>query len=152
MRIEELEVVCQEAARNVVEREPGGVPATVVLPLPSRTRVTALAQWPDDNQARAALLERFADEEMRPHNAPCYGFVAEGVASADGGPVDVVVVAYGARGNHPRITAAVRTVDGLGEFTDAEPLDPRAMSFLAPLQRAADEARAPDAFGGHVSG
>jgi hypothetical protein len=150
VRIEELEVVCQEAARNLVERQPRPLTASVVLPLPSRTQVTALPDWPDDDADRAALLERFAVDVMRPANAPCYGFVAEGVAAADGDPVDVVVVAFGARRNHPRITAAVLTDNGPGAFTQAEPLEPAAMPFLAPLQQAADAATAPDAFGTEV--
>ena len=145
-------MVCQEAARNVVDRHPRPVPTTIVLPLPSSTRVTVLEHWPDDDDLRAQLLEQFASDVMRPENAPCYGFVAEGVVDAEAGPVDVLVVTYGARRNHPRITAAVLDGDGVGEFTEAEPLEPLAMPFLAPLQRAADDAAAPDALGRDVSG
>ena len=152
MRIEELEVVCQQAARNIVDREARPLPTTVVLPLPSRTRVTALPDWPDDDAARYDLLQQFAKDVMQLENAPCYGFVAEAVADADDGPVDVVVLVYGARRNHPRITAAVMTDDGLGDFTEADLLDPTAMPFLAPLQQAADAATAPDAFGTGLSG
>ena len=151
MRIEELEVVCQQAARNLVEREARPVPVSVVLPLPAKTRVTALGDWPDHDADRLELLERFADDVMRAENAPCYGFVAEGIAAGEDGPVDVVVVAFGARGNHPRISAAPIDDDGLGEFTPAEPMDPAAMPFLAPLQVAADAATVPDALGG-ISG
>lgn len=152
MRIEELEVVCQEAARNLVEREGGSVPVSVVLPLPSKTSVTSLTDWPDDDPARYDLLSRFTDEVMRPNNAPCFGFVAEAVAEADQGPVDVVVVAFGARRNHPRISAAPLLEDGIGEFLPSEPLDSTAMPFLAPLQHAADAATPPDAFEPPVSG
>ena len=149
MTIDELEVVCQEAARNLVERSSGLVPATVVLPLPNKTQVSSLADWPDDEDARLHLLERFAADVMRPSNAPCYGFVAEGVANDDSGaPVDVLVVTVGARGNHPRVAAAVLAAGELGEFTPSEPLAPAAMPFLVPLQRAADGAGPPDAFSG----
>src|SRR5687768_2974711 len=135
MRIEELELVCQEAARNLVQRGDRPVPASVVLPLPTKTSVTALEHWPDDDNERTVLLERFADDVMRPANAPCYGFVAEAIAAADGDrPVDVVVIVYGARRNHPRISAAPllgEARDELGEFTPPEPLEPIAMPFMA---------------------
>lgn len=149
MRIEELEVVCQEAARNLVQRADASVPASIVLPLPARTQVTSLPDWPDDDTERTRLLERFATDVMRPSNAPCYGFVAEAVTRDDAEEiVDVLVVAYGARRNHPRITAAVFAGGVLGEFAPAELLAPAAMPFLAPLQHAADESVAPDAFRG----
>jgi len=148
MRIEELEVVCLEAARNVVERQGRPIIPTVVLPLPSATQVSALADWPDDDQGRLDLLQRFATEVMRPVNAPCYGFIAEGVAELEGHLADVVVVAFGARGQHPRVTAAPLTEEGLGDFAAAEELEPAALPFLAALQHAATEAEMPDAFGG----
>lgn len=149
MRVEELEVVCQEAARNLVARSDGAIAASVVLPLPSKTSVTTLPDWPDDEPARLELLEHFTEEVARPNNAACYGFVAEALAAdEDGQPVDVVVVAFGARNNHPRVAAAVLAEGGLGEFTPSEPLAPSAMPFLAPLQRAVDHARPPDAFSG----
>ena len=147
MRMEELEVVCQEAARNLVQRADRPVPATVILPLATSTKVLSLPEWPDDDDARTALLERFAGDVMTPANAPCYGFVAEGVAEAETGPVDVVVVVYGARRNHPLVTAAVLHEEGVADFTEAEPLAPTAFPFLAPLQRATESAQAPDAFG-----
>ena len=152
MRIEELELVCQQAARNLVEQQDRPVPVSVVLPLPSKTRVTSLEGWPDDDEGRAALLARFAEDVMRPENAPCYGLVAEGVVVVDDEPVEVLVVTYGARANHPRITAAPIDAEGLGEFTPAEPLAPGAMPFLAPLQQSVDAATAPDAFGSGLSG
>ena len=149
MRVEELEVVCQEAARNLVERSQGMLQASIVLPLPSKTSVTTLPDWPDDEASRTELLERFAADVAVPNNASCYGFVAEGIAAdEEGRPVDVVVVAFGARNNHPRVAAAVLHDGALDEFTESEPLAPAAMPFLAPLQRAVDHARPPDAFSG----
>ena len=152
MRIEELELVCQEAARNLAQREERPIPATVVLPLPEATKVTSLPDWPDDDAERLELLERFVADVARPANAPCYGFVAEGLVDVEGEPVDVVVVTYGARGQHPRVTAAPLAADGVGAFTDAEPLDPVAFPFLAPLQHAVNAATPPDAFGGLPTG
>ncbi len=143
MTLDELELVCQQAARNVVARDARPVPATVVLPLANATRVTALAPWPDDDPGRFDLLARFAAEVMRPANAPCYGFLAEAAVDAGGVPTDVVVVAYGARRLGARVTAAPLTADGLGEFLDSEPLDPTAFPFLSPLQHAADAAQPP---------
>ena len=141
--------MCQEAARNLVERSSGSLQAAIVLPLPSKTSVTTLPDWPDDEEARTALLERFAADVAVPNNAPCYGFVAEGVAADEAGrPVDVIVVAFGARNNHPRVAAAVLHDGTLEEFTESEPLAPAALPFLAPLQRAVDHARPPDAFSG----
>ena len=148
MRIEELEVVCQEAARNLVQRQSSPMPTAIVLPLADKTRVTSLETWPDDDAGRLAVLERFAEEVAAPLSAPCYGFVAEAVAPSEEGPVDVVVVVYGARSHHPRITAAVLHEGGLGEFTESESLEGTAMPFLAPLQRTVDAAPAPDAFTG----
>ena len=148
MRMEELEVVCQEAARTLVERLQRPFRPSIVLPLPGATRVLTLAQWPDDDPSRFDLLVRFADDVMRPANAPCFGFVAEAVAAAeDDGAVDVVVVAYGARRAAARIAAAPFDGDGVGDFTESEPLDAAALPFLAPLQHAADAAAPPDAFG-----
>lgn len=144
--------MCQEAARSLVQRESRPLPASVVLPLPSKTSVTSLPQWPDDDAARTHLLERFAAEVMRPNNAPCFGFVAEALAGSQQGPVDVVVVVFGARGNHPRICAAPVGDEGLGEFGPSEPLDPAAMGFLAPLQHTANAAAPPDTFGPSISG
>jgi hypothetical protein len=150
--MDELELVCQEAARNLAGRGPRPLPATIVLPLAAATRVTSLPDWPDDDDGRAHLVDRFAADVARPANAPCYGFLAEGVVEVEGAPVDVVVVTFGARGQHPRVTAAPLTSDGVGEFAAAEPLDPAAFPFLVPLQRAVDAATPPDAFGGSASG
>lgn len=147
MRLDELEHVCQEAARDLLAREGRPLPAAVVLPLPSATRVTTLPDFPDDDGVRFDLIERFAAEVARPANAPCYGFVAEGLAGPSENPVDVVVVAYGARGQPPRVTAATLDDDGVGDFTEAEDLDPAALPFLSPLQHAVEAASPPDAAG-----
>jgi hypothetical protein len=145
VKLEELEALCREAARGVVEREDRPLPATIVLPLQARTRVVTLPDFPADEAGRHDLLQRFAAEVMRPANAPCYGFVAEGVARGDDGtPADVVVVAYSARRHHPQITAAHLLADGsVGRFAEAEPLAAGAMPFLAPLQQAAEAAEPP---------
>lgn len=142
--MDELETVCRQAAAQLAEREgdQGALPAAVVLPLAGATRVVRLPELPESDGGRFALLSRFAEDEMRPANASCYGFVAEAVTA---GGDDVVVVVYGARGHHPRITAALHGPGGgLGEWATAEDLAPAAMPFLAPLQHAADAARPPD--------
>lgn len=149
MRLPELEAVCREAARGVVEREGRPVPAAVVLPLPDANKVTTFPDFPADDPARALLLERFAEDVVRPANAPCFGFLAEAsLDTAEGPPVDVVVVAYSARRSHPHVTAAPLTGATVGDFGVAEELDPAAMPFLRPLQEAVDAAGPPDAFGG----
>ncbi|MPZ72950.1 MAG: hypothetical protein GEU74_06910 [Nitriliruptorales bacterium] len=147
--MEELELVCQEAARNLVQRAELPLPTSVVLPLPDRTRVTSLEQWPAGDDDREALLDRFVHDVVRPANAPCYGLVAEAVAADEQDqPVDVVVVVFGARRNHPRITAAPLQQGQVGEFIPSEPLEPAAMPFVRVLQHAVDEATPPDAFSG----
>jgi hypothetical protein len=146
--MQELEVVCQEAARNIVERAPRPLAASVVLPLPTATRITTLQEWPDDDGERFDLLDRFAQDVMRPANAPCFGFIAEGEAEVDGAAMDIVVVAYGARGQESQVMAAPLTEDGVGDFTPSEPLEPAAFPFLAPLTHAVAAATPPDAFGG----
>jgi hypothetical protein len=146
MRIEELEVMCREAAEQIVAREGRPVVPAIVLPLPDATRVVALPDFPDADDDRLAVLTRFAEDEMRPANAAAYGFLAEATAEAEGGGVvEVLVAVYGARNHHPQIVAGPLDGDGLGPFTEAEPVAPSAMPFLAPLQRAADAARPPDA-------
>lgn len=144
MRMDELEAVCREAAVDLVARErrrEQPLAAAVVLPLAQATRVVRLPQLPESDGARFELLSRFAEDEMRPAGAPCYGFVGEAV-TVEG--ADIVVVVYGARRNHPRITAAPLDGDRLGEWAPAEDLAPGAMRFLAPLQQAADAAEPPD--------
>lgn len=151
MTLEELALICQEAARELVARGERPVPAAVVLPLPDATKVLVLDGFPDDDRDRHAAMSRLAAEEMVPRSAPCFGFVAEatledgdgdGEASGPGGGVDVVVVAFGARGRGTHATAAPLDADGVGSWTPAEPLDPTALPFLAPLQHAADLAAA----------
>jgi len=146
MRMEELELVCQQAARTLAEQPRRPVPATVVLPLPAATRVLSLPEWPDDDPGRFDLLDRFASEVMRPAQAPCFGFVAEALVDSDDGPLDVLLVAYGARRHGARVTAAPLRADGLGDFSAAEELLPTALPFLSPLQHAADAAAAPEPF------
>ena len=153
MRIEELDAVCRQAAHDLYATQAGAgarsVPPAVVLPLPEATRVTTFPDFPDDDPTRFDLLARFAADVVRPANAPAYGFVGEAVLDGEGGPVDVAVVVYGARGHRPLIMAAPVLADGLGDFTAADDLDPTAMPFLSPLQHAVDAASATgDAAGG----
>lgn len=149
MRLAELEAVCREAARGVVQREGRPVPAAVVLPLPESNKVTSFPDFPADDPARTALLQRFAEEVMRPANASCFGFLAEASLDAGAGsPVDVVVVAYSARRSHAHVTAAPLAGATVGDFVTAEELDAAAMPYLRPLQEAVDAAGPPDAFGG----
>lgn len=137
MRPEELEAVCQEAARGLLEREGRPMPAAVVLPLPEATRVVTMPALPEDDAGRAHALSDFAADVMRPVNAPAFGFVAE-AEQTDGVPLLVVV--YGARGHAPSITAALLHEDGPGEWTPSEELHPDALPFLRALQAAVDAA------------
>ncbi|MPZ86495.1 MAG: hypothetical protein GEU81_00210 [Nitriliruptorales bacterium] len=145
MRIEELDVLCRQAAHDLVERETRPLPPAVVVPLPEATSVTTFPGFPNDDRTRFDLLTRFAAEKMRPVNAPAFGFLAEATMDAEPGPVDVVVVVYGARRHHSSITAAPLTEQGLGEFLAPEELEPTAFPFLAPLRHAVDAAQPPDA-------
>lgn len=141
MQIEELQFVCQEAARDLAARQADDRPLTpsVVLPGPDRTRVLNLEGFPDDDERRHELLANLALDEIQGREVPCYGFVAE--AEAEGG--DVVVVVYGARRHTPQVTAAPLGEDGtVGEFEDPEELDPTALPFLHPLQHAVDSLEA----------
>lgn len=153
MTLDELETLCREAARDLAAREGRPLPAAVVLPLAEATRVLTLPDFPEDDLGRYELLDRLAHEQVREENAPCYGFLAEAeVANAEGEPVDVVVCAYGARRQRPQITAAVLHENGeLGEWLGTEALDPSAMPFLSPLQRAVDAAQPPES-GGPLGG
>jgi hypothetical protein len=144
MRMEELGALCREAARDLSRRERRPLPSAVVLPQPEASRVVTLPDFPPDDAARELVLERFAEQEMRPANAPCYGFVGEAEMAGPDGPVDVALVAYGARQQGVRVTAAPLSDEGVGEFLEDEPLDPHALPFLTPLQRAVDEAGPPD--------
>lgn len=151
MRIEELEVVAKQAAIDLLAREGRPLPAAVVVPLPEATRVTTLPDFPDDDGERFDLLSRYATDVLLPANAPAFAFLGEAVLAVDGGPADVVVVVYAARGHAARITAAPFEAAELGEFAPAEDLDPSALPFLAPLQHAVEAARPPDAIPADVS-
>jgi hypothetical protein len=140
VRIAELELVCTEAARALVDRQGRPVPPTVVLPLPMATKVTSFPDFPDADGLRFDLLSRFAADVMVPAGAPAWGFVAEATADTDGS--DLLVVVYGARLHAPRITAAPLDGTDVGDFAPAEDLDPAAMPFLSPLRHAADHTSA----------
>lgn len=140
MRIEELDALCRQAARDLVVRGPRPLRPAIVLPLPGATRVTTLPEFPDSDPERFDLLAAFARDVMVPAGAPAYGFVAEGMV----GGADVVVAVYGARGHRPRITAAAYEGETLGDFTPSEEVDPAAFPFLAPVQHAADAVRPED--------
>ncbi|MDP9022784.1 MAG: hypothetical protein M3N57_08840 [Actinomycetota bacterium] len=142
MRIDELRWVCEEAARDLVSRADRPLPAAVVLPGPSATRVVRLPDLPDSDADRTAALRAVARDEVLATSTPAYGFVAE-AELADG--TDVVVVIYGAHGARPEVTAAPFEDAGLGDFVDAEPLDPHALPFLRPLQEAVEQVREPPA-------
>lgn len=132
MRLEELELVCRQAAQELVRRA-RPVPPTVVLPGADVTRVWELDGFPTDPEECARYLERFAEDQVSA-STPAYGFVAEGVVE----DTDVVVVVFGAPGRGPFVTAAPITEDGLGEFLPVEPAAEEAFPFLRPLQRAVD--------------
>lgn len=139
MTIDQLRALIQEAARDLVDRTERPHPVTVVVPLEGATRMVSIDGFPDDDAARHAVLSAFAADHMVPHNAPCFGLLAE--ATGPGGE-DLLVVVYGARQRGSHLTAAVIEEGALGEFTPAEPLDPGAMPFVQPLQHAADLATA----------
>lgn len=151
MTLDELRLLCQEAARELQARHGSPVPTAVVVPLPERTQVATLPDFPADDAERFAALSHFAADRMVPAGAPCFGFVAEAEVDADDTSVDVVLVAYGARQRGTWVTAAHRDGDELGPFGDAEPLDAAALPFLRPLQHAADTAT-PAEGGGDVLG
>ncbi|MDQ3932470.1 MAG: hypothetical protein M3252_06510 [Actinomycetota bacterium] len=138
MRFEELAFVCQEAARDLVARETRPLPVVVVLPGPRATRLVRIPDWPDDESARLALLSALAHDEILSTSTPAYGFLAE---AEIGAAEDVLLVVYGAHDRPPHVTAAPFADGELGEFLEAEPLDPDALSFLRPLQHAVDAVR-----------
>lgn len=136
MQFAELRYVCLEAAVDLARTEGRPLPPTVVLPGADRTRLLKLADFPEDDESRHAVMAQLAADEMAPADAPCWGFIAEAEA-ADG--EDVVVVVYGARRHTPNLTASRFADDGQPEeFVPSEELDPTAMPFLHPLQHAAD--------------
>lgn len=139
MQFEELRYICQEAAVDLVGREERPLTPTVVLPGPERTRLVKLPGFPEDDEARHALVAQLAADEVVPGQVPCWGFVAE--AEIDDDPA--VVVVYGARRHQPHLTASRIGEDGqLEEFVPSEELDPTAMPFLHPLQHAVDQLEA----------
>jgi hypothetical protein len=138
--LDELRRLCQEAAQDLVARHGSPLPSAVILPLPAQTRITTLDGFPADDGGRHLMLSHFAAEHMVPAGAPCFGFVAEAELAADDGPLDVVVVAYGARQRGTWVAAAALDEGSLGEFSASEQLDAAALPFLRPLQHAADMA------------
>ncbi len=144
MRLEELSALCREAVRDLVGKEQRPLPAAVVLPRPEATRIVVLHDLPADETTRASALDRFVEAEMRPVNAPCYGFMGEAELDSGDGTVEVAMVVFGARQQGAWVTAAPLGPAGLGDFLDDEPLDPHAMPWLVPLQRAVDQAGPPD--------
>jgi hypothetical protein len=146
VQFEELRYVCQEAAVDVVSK---GRPVrpTVVLPGPERTQLVALPDFPDEDEARHALIAEFAADRVTPDAIPAWGFLAE----AEVGGADALVVVFGARRHAPHITASRFSDEGgLAEFAPSEELDPTALPFLHPLQHAVDAlpAQAPEGMGG----
>lgn len=136
MNVEELAWVCQEAARDMVEREERPFPPAVVLPSPQATRIVTLPEFPDDERSRLGLMESFAEEEILAKSQPAYGFLSEAEVDGD----DVLIAVYGAHSTPPQITAAPLAPDGdLGEFNEPEPLDPNALLFIHALQHAVDQ-------------
>ncbi len=135
MQFEELRFICHEAARDLVEQHGLPVPPAVVLPGPDKTRIVRLGGFPDDDEARHALLSSFAEDELAKNLVPCWGFIAE----AKVGDEDMIITVYGARRHAPAISAApVTGTNEIGDFLDDEQLDPTAMPFLHPLQHAVD--------------
>lgn len=144
MTIDQLRQLCEEAARHLVARGVSPVPAAVVLPGTSLTRVTVLEDFPDSDDDRFLVLSHFAADHMVPDGAPCFGFVAAAELADDRDAVDVVMVAFGARQRGTWVTAATLDDATLGPFSAAEQLDATALPFLRPLQHAADMATATD--------
>ena len=141
MTLDELAGLCREAARELAGREPRPLPATVLLPGQEATELITLPGFPDDDAGRAEALAALAEDRVVPRGAPCYGFLAE-AELVDG--TDVLLVAYGARRQGAYVTAAPLGGDALGEFSEDEALAHGALPFLAPLQRAVDQAEPPD--------
>lgn len=144
MTVDELQTLCQEAARDLTARHEGPTPAAVVLPLAGSTQVATLPDFPEDDHDRHQVLSHFAADRMVPAGAPCYGFIAEAELDTGDEAVDVVMVVFGARQRGSWVTAAPAAEGTLGQFSEAEPLDPTALPFLQPLQHAADLAQGGD--------
>jgi hypothetical protein len=143
--LDQLHLLIEEAARNLVERTDRPHPVTVVLPLEGSTKVITLEGFPDQDDARHEALSVLAARQMVPANAACFGFLAE-ATGPDG--EDLLLAVYGARQRGGYVTAAVIADGQLSDFTPAEPLEPTAMPFLQPLQHAVDTAAPPDQTGG----
>lgn len=148
MTVDQLRMLMQEAAKDLVGRTDRPHPVTVVIPSEESTKVISLEGFPDRDDDRKDALSLIAARQMVPRNAACYGFIAE--ATGPQGE-DLLLVAYGARQRGGQLTAAVIGPQGLGDFAPAEELEPTAMPFLQPLQHAADTAN-PDAGGGPAGG
>ncbi len=144
MTIDQLRILVEQAATELVQRTERPHPVTVVLPLEGSTKVISLDGFPDDDVERADALSVLAARQMVPVNAACFGFIAE-ADSADG---DVLLLVYGARQRGALVTAALIGPDGLSAFADPEPLEPTALPFIRPLQHAADTASPGEASGG----
>jgi hypothetical protein len=135
VQFEELRFTCQQAAKDHAAQASRPLAPAVILPGPEKTRIVRLPDFPDEDEDRHELMLDFAKDEVEKNLVPCWGFVAE--ASLD--DQDVLIVVYGARRNAPTISAAPFLEGGeLGEFMTDEPLDPKAMPFLHPLQHAVD--------------
>lgn len=134
MQFDELRFVCQQAAQDLLAKRGRPVPPTLVLPGPNRTQLITLPEFPDDDEARHAVIAQLALDRVTAERVPCWGFIAEADASGH----DVIVVVYGARRHPAHLTAAVIDDGDLAEFVSEEPLDPTAMPFLHPLQHAVD--------------
>lgn len=144
MTVDELRQLCEEAARDLVNRRGSPVPAAVVLPARSQTRVTVLEDFPDGDDDRFLVLSHFAADHMVPAGSPCFGFVAEAELADERDAVEVVMVAFGARQRGTWVAAATIQDSQLGPFSAAEQLDAAALPFLRPLQHAADTATTAD--------
>lgn len=145
MTLDQLQLLIEEAARNLVDRTDRPHPVTVVLPLEGSTKVITLDGFPDEDAARHDALSVLAARQMVPVNAACFGFLAE--ATGPQGQ-DLLVAVYGARQRGGFVTAAAIVGDALSDFAPAEPLEPTAMPFLQPLQHAVDTAAPPEQSGG----
>ena len=146
MTVDQLRILVEQAAGEVVDRHGRPVPVTVVVPLEGSTKVLSLEAFPDDDADRKEALSVLAARQLAPANASCFGFLAEASApqGAVSGGADLLVVVYGARRRGAWVMAAVLTADSdLGEFGEPEVLEPTAMPFLQPLQHAVDLAEPP---------
>lgn len=138
MQFSDLRKLTIAAALDLVDKaaaaDQPGVPPTVVVPGGSSTRLLTLTGFPDDDEGRHDYLAQFAEDQLSANRVPAWGFVV----SAEVNGVDAVVAVYGARRQAPQVTAAPMEGDELGNFVEAEDLDPTAMPFLHPLQHAVD--------------